>query len=155
LGVDYDSLRAIKPDLIYCHTRGFEHGARARLPGNDQTGAALAGPDWLDGALDNDRVPLWPAISLRDTANRLLSATGLVQPLYHRDGPGVGQLVDTSLMSAQLLHSSIAYDTPGGLDSPARPVLDRMQLGWSPWYRLYETADGWLCIAAVDAQQRR
>jgi crotonobetainyl-CoA:carnitine CoA-transferase CaiB-like acyl-CoA transferase len=155
LGVDYDSLRAIKPDLIYCHTRGFEHGARAHLPANDQTGAALAGPDWLDGALDNDGVPLWPAVSLGDIGNGFLSAIGMVQALYHRDRTGRGQFVDTSIMYAHLLHSSIAYDTPEGLDRPARPMLDRMQLGFSPWYRLYETADGWLCIAAVDAQQRR
>ena len=37
LGVDYESLRAIKPDLIYCHTRGFEHGERE--------GAARQRPD--------------------------------------------------------------------------------------------------------------
>jgi crotonobetainyl-CoA:carnitine CoA-transferase CaiB-like acyl-CoA transferase len=155
LGVDYESLRAIKPDLIYCHTRGFEHGARAGLPGNDQTGAALAGPDWLDGGLDDDGIPSWPAVSLGDTGNGFLSAIAMVQALYHRDRTGEGQFVDTSIMYAHLLNASIAYDTPAGLDELPRPSLDRMQLGWSPWYRLYETADGWLCVAAVDAQQRR
>src|SRR3546814_20599674 len=43
LKIDYESLKAIKPDLIYCHTRGFERGVRAGLPGNDQTGACLSG----------------------------------------------------------------------------------------------------------------
>ena len=38
---DYESLHEIDPNLIYCETRGFKRG----LPGNDQTGAALAGPD--------------------------------------------------------------------------------------------------------------
>jgi crotonobetainyl-CoA:carnitine CoA-transferase CaiB-like acyl-CoA transferase len=155
LGVDYESLRAIKPDLIYCHTRGFEHGARAGLPGNDQTGAALAGPDWLDGGLDHDGIPSWPAVSLGDTGNGFLSAIAMVQALYHRDRTGEGQFVDTSIMYAHLLNASIAYDTPEGLDALPRPSLDRMQLGWSPWYRLYETADGWLCVAAVDQVQRR
>jgi crotonobetainyl-CoA:carnitine CoA-transferase CaiB-like acyl-CoA transferase len=155
LGVDYESLRAIKPDLIYCHTRGFEHGARAGLPGNDQTGAALAGPDWLDGGLDHDGIPSWPAVSLGDTGNGFLSAIAMVQALYHRDRTGEGQFVDTSIMYAHLLNASIAYDTPAGLDELPRPSLDRMQLGWSPWYRLYHTTDGWLCVAAVDAQQRR
>ena len=42
LGVDYESLRAVNPALIYCHTRGFEKGPRTALPGNAQTGAALA-----------------------------------------------------------------------------------------------------------------
>ncbi|HTZ71882.1 MAG TPA: CoA transferase, partial [Acetobacteraceae bacterium] len=38
LGIDYESLKRIKPDLIYCHTRGHEKGPREGLPGNDQTG---------------------------------------------------------------------------------------------------------------------
>jgi crotonobetainyl-CoA:carnitine CoA-transferase CaiB-like acyl-CoA transferase len=155
LGVDYETLRALKPDLIYCHTRGFEHGARAGLPGNDQTGAALAGPDWLDGGLDHDGTPSWPAVSLGDTGNGFLSAIAMVQALYHRDRTGEGQFVDTSIMYAHLLNASIAWDTPDGLQPPPRPSLDQMQLGWSPWYRLYETTDGWVCVAAVDSRQRR
>jgi crotonobetainyl-CoA:carnitine CoA-transferase CaiB-like acyl-CoA transferase len=155
LGVDYERLRAINPTLIYCHTRGFEHGPRVGLPGNDQTGAALAGPDWLDGGLDHDGYPSWPAISLGDTGNGYLSAIAMVQALYHRDLTGVGQFVDTSIIYAQLLNASIAWDTREGLASPPRPSLDRMALGWSPWYRLYETADGWLCIAAVEPEHRR
>ena len=155
LGADYESLRAVRPDLIYCHTRGFEHGARANLPGNDQTGAALAGPDWLDGGLDHDGVPSWPAVSLGDTGNGFLSAIAMVQALYHRDRTGEGQFVDTSIMYAHLLNASMAWDTPGGLTTPPRPSLDRMQLGWSPWYRLYETSEGWICVAAVRARHRR
>ncbi|HEU4430611.1 MAG TPA: CoA transferase, partial [Myxococcota bacterium] len=42
LGIDYQSLRAVNPRLVYCHTRGFETGPRAPLPGNDQTGGCLA-----------------------------------------------------------------------------------------------------------------
>ena len=109
LGVDYESLKAIKPDLIYCHTRGHERGPREKLPGNDQTGAALAGPDWLDGGLDHDGIPLWPVVSLGDTGNGFLSAIGMVQALYHRDRTGEGQFVDTSIMYAQLLNASIAW----------------------------------------------
>jgi crotonobetainyl-CoA:carnitine CoA-transferase CaiB-like acyl-CoA transferase len=155
LGVDYERLRAVNPALIYCHTRGFELGPRVGLPGNDQTGAALAGPDWLDGGLDHDGYPSWPAISLGDTGNGYLSAIAMVQALYHRDRTGVGQFVDTSIMYAHLLNASIAWDTPEGLAPPPRPSLDRMALGWSPWYRLYDTADGWLCVAAVEPEQRR
>ena len=155
LGVDYESLRAIKPDLIYCHTRGFEHGERERLPGNDQTGAALAGPDWLDGGLDHDGIPFWPVISLGDTGNGFLSAIAIVQALYHRDRTGEGQFVDTSIMYAQLLNASIAWSLADGSRHGDRPQLDAMQLGWHARYRLYETADGWLCVAAVDRRTQR
>jgi len=155
LGVDYESLRAIRPDLIYCHTRGFEHGARAGLPGNDQTGAALAGPDWLDGGLDHDGIPLWPVVSLGDTGNGFLSAIAMVQALYHRDRTGEGQFVDTSIMYAQLLNASIAWSLADGTRHGERPSLDALQLGHHATQRLYETADGWLCIAATTDEHRR
>jgi crotonobetainyl-CoA:carnitine CoA-transferase CaiB-like acyl-CoA transferase len=155
LGVDYESLRAIKPDLVYCHTRGFEHGAREALPGNDQTGAALAGPDWLDGGLDHDGRPFWPVVSLGDTGNGFLSAIAIVQALYHRDRTGEGQFVDTSIMYAQLLNASIAWSLADGSRHGARPSLDAMQLGYDATHRLYETADGWLCVAAVTDAQRK
>jgi crotonobetainyl-CoA:carnitine CoA-transferase CaiB-like acyl-CoA transferase len=154
LGVDFESLRAIKPDLVYCHTRGFEHGAREGLPGNDQTGAALAGPDWLDGGLDHDGIPLWPVVSLGDTGNGFLSAIAMVQALYHRDRTGEGQFVDTSIMYAQLLNASIAWSLADGSRHGDRPSLDAMQLGWHATQRLYETADGWLCISAVTDEHR-
>jgi crotonobetainyl-CoA:carnitine CoA-transferase CaiB-like acyl-CoA transferase len=154
LGVDYESLRAIKPDLVYCHTRGFEHGEREGLPGNDQTGAALAGPDWLDGGLDHDGIPFWPVVSLGDTGNGFLSAIAIVQALSHRDRTGEGQFVDTSIMYAQLLNASIAWSLADGSRHGDRPQLDAMQLGWHASYRLYDTADGWLCVAAVTDAHR-
>jgi crotonobetainyl-CoA:carnitine CoA-transferase CaiB-like acyl-CoA transferase len=154
LGVDYETLRKINPTLVYCHSRGFESGPRAHLPGNDQTGAALAGPDWLDGGLDDDGTPYWPTVSLGDTGNGFLSAIATVQALWHRARTGEGQFVDTSIIYAHLLNASMAWDTRDGLEDLPRPSLDAMQLGWSPWYRLYETHEGWLCIAAVDQVQR-
>ena len=154
LGVDYESIKAIKPDIIYCHTRGFEHGEREGLPGNDQTGAALAGPDWLDGGLDHDGIPFWPVVSLGDTGNGFLSAIAIVQALYHRDRTGEGQFVDTSIMYAQLLNASIAWSLADGTRHGDRPQLDAMQFGWHATYRLYETADGWLCVAAVTDDHR-
>jgi crotonobetainyl-CoA:carnitine CoA-transferase CaiB-like acyl-CoA transferase len=155
LGVDYDSLRALKPDLIYCHTRGFEKGAREGLPGNDQTGAALAGSEWMDGGLDHDGNPVWSVTSLGDVGNGFLSAIGMVQALYHRDRTGEGQFVDTSIVYAQLLNNSMAWITPDGSTASTRPSLDKMQTGWSARYALYETAGGWLCIAVRDDEQMR
>ena len=59
LGVDYETLSKEFPRLIYCHTRGFEKGPRMGLPGNDQTGACLAGIQYEDGAVFAGGKPLW------------------------------------------------------------------------------------------------
>jgi crotonobetainyl-CoA:carnitine CoA-transferase CaiB-like acyl-CoA transferase len=148
LGVDAATLRALNPRLIYCHTAGFERGERRRLPGNDQTGSALAGVQWEDGGLADDGRPIWSLTTLGDTGNGFLSAIGVVQALYHRDRTGEGQVVDTSIVYAQLLNGSFACARPDGTPVE-RPRLDALAFGLSPRYRLYPTADGWLCVAAV------
>jgi crotonobetainyl-CoA:carnitine CoA-transferase CaiB-like acyl-CoA transferase len=150
LGVDYESLRQINPKLVYCHTLGHEQGPRQEHPGNDQTGAALAGTTWLDGGLDNDGRPIWSATSLGDTGNGFLSALGIIQALYDRDRTGEGQFVRTSILYAHMLNSSMAWISPDGQHAADRQKLDAEQYGWSALYRLYRTADGWLCLAALN-----
>ena len=154
LGVGYDTLRGITPDLIYCHTRGFDRGERDRLPGNDQTGSALAGPEWLDGGTDDGGTPFWTLASLGDTGNGFLSAIGMIQALYHRDRTGEGQFVDTSILYAHLLNASMCWTAADGTRAAPRPRVGVENLGWSDDYRLYETADGWLCVAVVTDAQR-
>jgi crotonobetainyl-CoA:carnitine CoA-transferase CaiB-like acyl-CoA transferase len=153
LGVDYKTLSGIKPDLIYCHTRGFEHGPRDGLPGNDQTGAALAGSTFLDGAIEKGGRGLWSVCSLGDTGCGFLSAIATVQAIYHRDRTGVGQFIDTSILYAHLLNTSMSWVTPNGERSGERPSLDQMHYGWGPLCRLYRTSDGWLCIAVMTSAQ--
>ncbi|HWY73866.1 MAG TPA: CoA transferase, partial [Burkholderiaceae bacterium] len=85
LKIDYESLKAVNPKLVYCHTRGFETGPREGLPGNDQTGACLAGVQWEDGGMSGGGKPLWSFTSLGDTGNGFLSAIAIIQALYHRE----------------------------------------------------------------------
>ena len=124
---------------------------RELLPGNDQTGAALAGPDWLDGGLDHGGIPFWPVISLGDTGNGFLSAIAIVQALYHRDRTGEGQFVDTSIIYAQLLNASIAWSRRRR-QPPRRPPAARRDAARLARAATASTrrADGWLCVAAVD-----
>jgi crotonobetainyl-CoA:carnitine CoA-transferase CaiB-like acyl-CoA transferase len=57
-------------------------------------------------------------------------------------------VVSTSILNACLAASSGTFAFPDG-SGPERPKLDRLQLGFNALYRLYETADGWICLAAV------
>lgn len=152
LGVDYESLKAIKPDLIYCHTRGHERGPREKLPGNDQTGACLAGVQYEDGGMADGGKPLWSLTSFGDTGNGFLSAVAIMQALYHRAKTGEGQFVSTAIVYAQLLNVSHVLARPDG-SGFERPRLDRDQRGMAALDSLYETADGWLAlVVATEAQ---
>ena len=148
LGVDYDSLKQIKPDLIYCHTRGHERGPRESMPGNDQTGACVAGVQYEDGAVADGGKPLWSLTSFGDTGNGWLSAAGMMQALRHRQQTGEGQYVDTAIVNAQLLNISYVLGRPDGSGFD-RPRLDKMATGLTALYGIYETADAWIAIAAV------
>jgi crotonobetainyl-CoA:carnitine CoA-transferase CaiB-like acyl-CoA transferase len=153
LKCDEASLREVNPDLIYCHTRGFDRGPRSDSPGNDQTGCSLAGVTWEDGGCWDGGRPFWSLTSLGDTGNGFFSAIGIIQALYHRARTGEAQGVDTSILNAGLLVASMAAVRADGTPLP-RPRLDRMQLGLGALYRLYETRDVWACVAAVTDAQR-
>ncbi len=151
LGLDYDSLKAEFPRLIYCHSRGFEKGPRMNLPGNDQTGACLSGIQHEDGALHAGAAthPFWSLTSLGDTGNGFLTAVGICNALMERERTGKGQFVDTSIVNAGLLNTSYGVAKPDG--SPVdRPRLNADQTGYGDYYRLYQCADGrWIQVAAI------
>ncbi|MDT0575201.1 CoA transferase [Croceicoccus sp. F390] len=155
LGLDYASLKERYPRLVYCHSRGFEKGPRMNLPGNDQTGACLAGIQHEDGALHTgEGFPFWSLTSLGDTGNGFLSAIGICNALMDRERTGKGQFVDTSIINAALLNTSYAFATADG-QAVDRPRIDALQTGFGPFYRLYRSGDGkWLQVAAItDAQK--
>ena len=81
LGLDFDSLHARFPRLVWCNTRGFERGPRSDLPGTDQTAAALTGTEWEDGAMDAGNPPLWSRSNMGDTGNALLAAIAITAAL--------------------------------------------------------------------------
>jgi crotonobetainyl-CoA:carnitine CoA-transferase CaiB-like acyl-CoA transferase len=100
-----------------------------------------------DGAMADGGKPLWSLTSFGDTGNGFLSAVAILQALYHRARTGEGQFVGTSIVNAQLLNCSYALGRPDGSGFD-RPRLDRMQLGKSALYGIYETSAGWLAIVA-------
>lgn len=157
LGLDYASLKKEFPRLIYCHSRGFEDGPRKNLPGNDQTGACLAGVQHEDGALHagGDTHPVWSLTSLGDTGNGFLTATAICNALMERERTGKGQFVDTSIVNACLLNTSYAVAKPDG-SAVERDRLNPDQTGYGDYYRLYECADGvWIQVAAINDAQRK
>ena len=148
LGVGYDDLRQRNPSLIYCASRGFDrHRSAQNIPGTDQSGSALAGQEWEDGGCWRGGRPFF-GTSMGDLGNGFLVAIGVLEALYHRLRTGEGQHVGCSILGACLATSSGTFALPDG-SGPDRPKLDAMQLGFHALYRLYEAADGWLCLAAL------
>lgn len=148
LGVDEETLRRIKPDLVYCNTYAYgEDGPLSHSGGLDPLYQASCGLEYEAGPVQAGNAPLYIRMGMCDTGNALLSVLGVVVALYRRGAGGGGQSVTTSLLNAGAVFSSDVYlvgDGPVGY-----PRLDKDQTGLGPLYRLYRTFDGWIQIAAV------
>jgi len=151
LGIDHEALARIKPDIISCNTFMYGPvGPLSDLGGLDPLAQAAAALEHEAGPVREGNPPLWYRFGHGDTANALSSVVGVLLALYHRKRTGDGQSLWTSLLHATALWGSGVYV---GEDGPAdSPRLDRHQSGLSALYRLYETGEGWLQLAAVKEQ---
>jgi crotonobetainyl-CoA:carnitine CoA-transferase CaiB-like acyl-CoA transferase len=149
LGLGYEQCRAVKPDVLYCNN--FMYGAvgpLAHLGGIDPLGQAAAGLEWEEGPVAEGNPPLWYRYGHGDVAAAIPSVTALLMALYHRNRTGEGQFMWASIFHGTMLYTADSWLAADGTPSP-RPTLDREQLGLDALYRLYETQDGWLQLAAV------
>jgi crotonobetainyl-CoA:carnitine CoA-transferase CaiB-like acyl-CoA transferase len=154
LGFGFEEIRGRHPRLVVCHLSAFgATGPLAARPGTDQTAQALCGLEHAQGATAEGGHPTWYRFGMTDAASGMLSALGVILALWLRERTGRGQRVETDILAAGLLLASDTFATPEGVESP--PSLDRAQTGLGPYYRLYETTDGWVCIAAVQPEHRR
>ena len=149
LGLDYASVRARNPGIIYCNTYAYgPEGPLSEFGGLDPLYQAACGLEYEAGPVADGNPPLYLRFGMADTANALASVIGVLAALLHRPRTGQGQEMWTSLLNAAALLSSDAFLVEGR-PGPARPPLDRGQMGTGPDHRLYEARDGWIQVVAV------
>jgi crotonobetainyl-CoA:carnitine CoA-transferase CaiB-like acyl-CoA transferase len=145
MGLDYDALRAIKPDIILARISTFgPDGPYARRPGFDTVAQAMSGAMSLTGF---PGTPVRDVVPFEDYGTALHTAFGVMVALYHRAQTGCGQLVDGSLLATGItfMHALLAE----------RSVLDveRRQQGNAGFHAApgdtYRTRDGWIVVSAI------
>ena len=99
-GLDYDSVAAANPGVVYASISGFGSGGGAALPGYDLIVQAIAGLMSLTG--DPDGPPYRSGISVFDVMTGLHATVGVLAALGHRTATGEGQHVEVNLMSSAL-----------------------------------------------------
>ena len=141
--LDYESLKARYPKLIYAHFSGFGlKGPDVNRPGFDSTAFWLrSGPsqDWLTpGAF-----PMRPSFAFGDLATASSFLSGILMALYARESTGHGTLVSTSLQASGIWCSASAVlSAQYGKEFPAE-----RNAPWDPFSDYYECADGqWLAV---------
>ena len=150
LGVDYEAVRAVNDDVIYCSLSGFgQDGPHADRVGHDLNYVGLAGLLDMTRA-DEDSKPQIPGYPVGDMAGGLFAAFSTVGALLSRElGNTGGEYVDVAMTDVVASFSqAVAHDAlTGGDPRPGQTELT----GSLPWYDAYETADGnYVTLAALE-----
>jgi len=118
-GLDYASLQAINPRLIYCSITGFgQDGPYAKRAGYDFMVQGLGGLMSLTGRSEEEAGggPMKVGVALTDILTGLYATIGILAALNHREQTGVGQHVDLALLDVQvacLANQAMNYLTTG------------------------------------------
>ena len=156
-GLDYESLRAINPRLIYCSITGFgQTGPYAARAGYDFLIQGMGGLMSITGRGANEpgAGPQKAGVAVADILTGLYAAVGVLAALRHRDATGIGQYIDVALLDVQvacLANQALNYLNGGGV--PER--LGNAHPNIVP-YQDFPTSDGYMIIAVGnDAQFAR
>lgn len=145
LGLDYETLRASKPDIILTNITAFgAEGPQRDATGFDGTGQAMSGALYLTGRSGE---PFRAAVSYVDYGTALAAAFGTVAAIHARSRTGRGQEVSASLMGTALtmmnpmlieVASGVRTRVPTGNRSPIAGPSD-----------VFQTSDGWVMVQVI------
>lgn len=151
-GLDYDSLAALNPRLIYASITGFgQSGPRAQEPGYDVALQAISGVMSVTGEADGP--PVKVGVAWIDVLTGLTATIGILAALRERELSGQGQQLDLSLFDvgvAAMINQAQSYLLTGNV--PQRMGHAHPQI--VP-YQAFEASDGWFVLAVGNDRQYR
>jgi crotonobetainyl-CoA:carnitine CoA-transferase CaiB-like acyl-CoA transferase len=152
-GLDWESLRAVNPRLIYCSITGFgQDGPYAHRAGYDYIIQGMSGLMSVTGAPEGQ--PQKVGVAVTDIFTGVYASTAILAALRQRDATGEGQQVDMALLDVAvsvMANQAMNYLATG---TPPRRIGNAHQ-NLAP-YQVFDCADGWIIIATGnDGQYRR
>ena len=154
LGLDYETVRALNPRLIYCSISGFGHSGDpdwVRRPGYDLAIQGMGGLASLTGPADGP--PYKVGTSIADMIAGLYALAGILVALHARARTGRGQHVDVSMLDGQI--SLLTYQAGSHLATGAVPARRGNQHPSITPYETYRARDGFVNIAVGNDGQWR
>ncbi|AGH50356.1 formyl-CoA transferase [Sphingomonas sp. MM-1] len=151
-GLDYQSLRAVNPRLVYCSITGFgQDGPYADQAGYDFVAQAMGGLMSITG--EPDGPPTKVGVAITDITTGIYATVSILVALRHAESTGQGQHIDCSLLDTQismLANQAMSWlvggVVPGRLGN-AHPTIVP--------YRLFDAADGSVVVAVGNDGQFR
>ena len=143
-GLDYESLRALNPKLIYCSITGFgQTGPYAQRAGYDFIIQGMSGLMSVTGEPEGQ--PQKVGVAVTDIFTGVYAATAILAALVQRGRTGIGQHLDLALMDVAT--SIMANQAMNYLATGVAPVkMGNAHPNLAP-YAVFECADGWIILA--------
>ena len=145
LGIDYETVKQVNPQIIYASISGFgQQGPYANRPAVDQVIQGISGLMSITGKPDQG--PMRAGIAVSDTSAGMFLGQGVLLALLHREHTGEGQWVHTSLLESMLSKmdfQAARYTMSGevaGQEGNNHPTLSPMGM--------FDTSDGLVNLAA-------
>jgi crotonobetainyl-CoA:carnitine CoA-transferase CaiB-like acyl-CoA transferase len=145
--MDYPTLSAIVPALIYCHGSGYAaRGPLKDSPGNEMMGLARSGV--MLGSAHEGAELIYPSVGLNDRLGAIGMAMGMLAALVARERTGVGQLIETSLLGWMINLQAVGAQIAANTGQNPRPP--RREDANDPLYNYYRCRDGvWVALGMV------
>lgn len=151
LGLDYQSLAAINPRLIYCSITGYgQTGLYKDKAGHDINYLALSGIAGHSGRQDSGPPPM--GIQIADVAGGSLHAViGILSAVIERQRSGQGQYIDISMTDCVATLNNMA--AAASLAGKSKQSAERGHLNGGTFYDYYQTQDGrYLSVGSLEPQ---
>ncbi len=152
LGIDYDTLSARNPRLVYASISGFgQFGPYADRPGVDQIAQGMSGLMSITG--EPDGIPMRTGIAIADTMSGFMLSFGILAALHEREVSGKGQWIHTSLLETQVF--ALDFQNARWLQEGEipKPVGNNHPTGRPTG--LFKASDGWINIATTPSMWGR
>jgi len=153
-GLDYEGIKAIKPDIIYCSITGFgQNGPYANRVGYDAAIQAMSGLMSITGNPDEKLggKPMKVGFAVSDVLTGLYAAIGILAALTHKERTGQGQHIDLSLLDVQV--AALANQALNYLSSGVAPVRQGNAHPNIVPYQAFATSDGHVMLAVGNDDQ--
>ena len=179
LGIDYGSVSAGNPGLVYCENSAFgASGPYSGRAGYDILSQALTGMVLYENKIDRGTPHYITTVAVADLTSGMFMAFAIVSALYARAATGRGQQIETSLFASGLAAQYRPLLSIEQQDRPEREAFlrdlaearkqdlrfeDAQSIrgahipgrGRNNYYRVYETKDGLIAVACLNNRQRR
>lgn len=150
-GLDFETLRASRPELVYCSITGFGSAGGASLPGYDLLVQAVGGLMSVTGSPESE--PSKVGVALVDVVTGQNAVIGILTALRALDDTGTGQRVEVNLLSSLL--SGLVNQASSTLTTGLAPQrMGNAHPSIAP-YETLATADGPLAVAVGNDKQFR